>query len=352
MRVGFFVLGLIVLAACTGSKRMTAASDARQGREVACIGFWNLENLFDTIDNKGVWDTEFTPSGKRHYGTRIYYEKLTRLAEVISGIGTEITPDGVAVLGVSEVENIGVLKDLVKQERVDKRDYQIIHRNSPDERGIDVALLYQPKYFVPTNVETKSVTLFRHDGSRDYTRDVLHVEGKLLGEPMHFLINHWPSRSGGEEVSRSKRDSAAAVARRIIDKIYTKNPHAKIIVLGDFNDNPNNESILQFLKASPDKTGAKDTGLFNTTYGYYKSGIGTTAYRDAWSLFDQAIVSYPLLVADQGWKYVKTKIYNHRFMINPMGKYKGYPKRSFVGDAWQGGYSDHFPVYLYVTRKK
>ncbi len=345
------VLAFLIFESCSIAKKGHRTRVSGQ-EEVVTLGFWNLENLFDTIDQPDVRDSEFTPSGKRHYDTRIYREKLGKLAEVIAQIGKDVTPDGVAILGVSEVENYGVLKDLVKESPLKAKGFQVIHRNSPDERGIDVGMLYQPKYFHPSDVQTHPVFLYNADGSRDYTRDVLEVTGDLLGERIHYFVNHWPSRSGGEEASRWRRDSAAAVARRAINKVFAQEPQAKIFVVGDFNDNPNNESVVRFLRAGPDKHPKDRTALYNTTYHLYKSGIGSTAYRDAWSLFDQAIVSIPLLEDKKGWHLVKTGIFNRRFMINSLGKYKGYPKRSFVRDTWQGGYSDHFPVYMYVVRPK
>ncbi len=344
------LLLLALFFACSSSKKVSSLH--LNGDQIVVLGFWNLENLFDTIDQKGVRDSEFTPGGGKHYNTRIYREKLGKLAEVISKVGKDVSQDGLAVLGVSEVENYSVLKDLVEQPALKSAGYKVIHRNSPDERGIDVGLIYQPKYFHPEAVTMHTVMLYNADGSRDYTRDVMQVDGKLLGEPVHFFVNHWPSRSGGEEASRWRRDSAAAVARRAIDAIFSAEPDAKIVIVGDFNDNPNNESLVKFLKAGPDQAPKDKTKLYNSSYEMYKGGTGSTAYRDAWSLFDQAIVSIPFLQDTSGWHFVKSGIFNRRFMINRMGKYKGYPKRSFVGDRWQGGYSDHFPVFIYVVRSK
>lgn len=320
--------------------------------KVAAIGFYNLENLFDTIDEPDVRDSEFTPKGSRSWGTKLYVEKLENMAKVVADIGTDLTPDGVSILGVSEIENRKVLEDLVKEEAIADRNYQIVHHNSSDERGIDVAFLYQPKYFEVLGKKAFPVLLFRSDSSRDFTRDVLLVSGKLDGELIHLMVNHWPSRSGGEKASEHKRAAAARVCKMVTDSLIQENPDAKIILLGDLNDDPTSPSVKEVLAAKTKKSKTKSGDLYNATYDLFKKGNGTLAYRDSWNLFDQIIISEELLdEKTEGYRHYQTRIFNKKYLYQKSGRYKGYPFRTFGGDTYQGGYSDHFPVYVYLIKE-
>src|SRR5215213_9654205 len=206
--------------------------------KTAIIAFYNLENLYDTVDNPITNDEEFLPKGIRNYSTAIYLDKLSKLSTVISQIGTEINPDGPALLGVAEVENDTVLKDLIHTRQLEKKGYKIVHYDSRDIRGVDVGLLYNPKYFTVENSDKLFVQL--PGGSKDafFTRDVLWVKGKLDGETIHVYVNHWPSRSGGEERSAPARAAAAAVVKHHSDSISKLDPAAKIVIMGDLNDDP------------------------------------------------------------------------------------------------------------------
>lgn len=320
--------------------------------KIAAVGFYNFENLFDTIDTPDVNDTEFTPNGGKGWNTSKYQEKLGNLAYVINSMGTDKAAAGISVLGVSEIENVLVLEDLVAHPALEKKDFGIIHHDSPDERGIDVALLYRKNHFTVENTETFYVELFRDDGSINYTRDVMLVSGFLDGDKMHFLVNHWPSRSGGEKRSEGGRAKAADVNRMVLDSLYANEPDAKIIVMGDLNDNPTNVSVTEHLGAANKMKELKHKDIFNPMGELFKKGYGSNAWRDSWSLFDQVIVSKPLLEnKNNGYKFFKAEIHSKQFLKQPIGQYKGYPFRTFVGSAYQGGYSDHFPVYLYLIKE-
>lgn len=324
--------------------------------KLVCIGFYNLENLFDTIvdpDTSKILQDDFTPDGAHAYTAERYQQKLENLSLVISKMGTEMSPDGPAILGVSEIENRQVLEDLVKMPLIKDRNYKIAHYESPDRRGIDVGLLYQEKYF--TLESTKSIKLHNPEDPDFRTRDQLLVSGELDGERMHFMVAHWPSRRGGQKRSAPKRVLAAQTGKAAIDSIKQAEPNAKVIYMGDLNDDPTNGSVKDVFntKSKPEKV-TKDAHFFNPMEPFFKKGIGTLAWRDSWNLFDQLICTKPLVTAEKDYstyKFYKAVVYNEEFLKNKEGSYKGYPKRTYVGTTWQGGYSDHFPVYLYLIKE-
>lgn len=317
---------------------------------VASIGFYNLENLFDTINNIELMNsTEFTPEGTNKWTSKRYHEKLTNMAFVISEIATDVTPDGIAILGVSEIENRGVLEDLVKEEKIKQRNYQIVHYDSPDARGVDVGLLYQPKYFKVTN--SRSHTLHMADTGFK-TRDQLVVSGLLGDEMIHVIVNHWPSRRGGEKASRPNRNAAADLTRSIVDSLLAMDKNAKILVMGDLNDDPVNQSVKDHLKAKGREDELQPQDMFNPMFRLYKDGIGSLAYDDAWNLFDQIIISQGLLGSDKStWKFYNAKVFSKNYMKQKDGAYAGYPLRTFAGGVYMNGYSDHFPVYVNLVKE-
>jgi hypothetical protein len=326
-------------------------SFSQQQYKVACIGFYNLENLFDTVDDTLINDEEFLPEGLRKWTPDVYEEKKRNLARVISELGTELTPDGVAILGVAEIENRFVLEDLVKQPAIVSRNYQVVHHDSPDRRGIDVGLLYQPKYFTVTGSRAIPLLIYSDDGERIYTRDILHVAGLLDGEPLHVLVNHWPSRRGGEAATQPFRNAGALICKNVKDSLLQIDPNAKVIVMGDLNDDPTSPSVKKVLAAKGKKPDVKDGDFFNPMFDYFKKGIGTLAYRDAWSLFDQIILSEGLVDEDQaGFRFYKAQVYNENYLIQKTGQFKGYPYRTFDFDNYIAGYSDHFPVFVYLLK--
>lgn len=329
---------------------MTNVTLYAQSVQKVSVGFYNLENLFDTIDTPDVRDSEFTPSSEKGWNTQKYNEKIGNMAKAISGIATDIMPDGLAVIGVCEVENIGVLQDLVKHPLLKDRNYQIVHYNSPDRRGIDVALLYQPKYFQLEN--SLHIPLTREDDFGFRTRDQLLVTGELEGEKVHFLVNHWPSRSDGEERSRPLRNAAGDLSRSIVDFVLGLDPKAKIMVMGDLNDDPSNASVMEHFKASGDKALVPEGYFYNPFALLHKPDTyGSLAYRGKWNLFDQIMVS-PALVKSKRkrWHITDASVYNAAFLKNTDGKYKGFPFRTYAGNHYLGGYSDHLPVYIILEK--
>ena len=318
--------------------------------KVATIAFYNLENLFDTLDTPDKKDIEYTPEGLKKWDSKKYYSKLKNMSEVIAQIGTDVAKIPPAVIGVSEIENRAVLEDLVKTPALAKYNYKVIHYESPDRRGVDVGLLYQASMFEVT--KTTSTTL-KVEGMDDFrTRDQLVVSGLLDGEKIHIIVNHWPSRYGGEKRSKPLRNAAADLTRSLADSLMKIDENAKIIIVGDLNDDPINESLIKHLKAKKTVDQTKPGELYNTTYPLFQKGLGTLAYRDGWNLFDQIIVSYSLLGKDKSsFKLYKTKIFNDDFLKQKNGRYKGYPLRTHAGGVYKNGYSDHFPVYLFLIKE-
>ena len=301
------------------------------------IAFYNLENLFDTLNDPHTLDDDFTAKGKLHWDEGRYAKKLKKLAKVISKLGKAETGQSPSIVGVAEVENKKVLQDLIDQKSLRKLDYGLVHFNSPDERGIDTALLYRKSDFEVLN--SRAITLYVENdpGVRDYTRDILHVKGKLNGMSVHILVNHWPSRRNGAETTEYKRVAAAVKNREIIAEILVKEPEARIIVMGDFNDNPHSEAIKNHLVQAD---------LYNPMVFLLTRYEGSLNHRFNWHLFDQIILSNNWMKAyDNPLEYVKSDIYSEHYLTEYEGKYKGNPFRTYAGPNYLGGYSDHFPVY-------
>jgi hypothetical protein len=313
------------------------------------FAFYNLENLFDTINDPLINDEDFLPDGSYAYTTKVYQQKLDKLTEVLSQLGTNKNADGFALCGVAEIENESVLQDLIKQPKLINRKLKIVHFDSPDGRGIDVALLYNPKYFKVTGYQALPVILKEDGGFKEKTRDVLWVTGKVNGETVHVFVNHWPSRRGGEAATAPKRQAAAAISRKIIDSLSKIDPLVKCVVMGDLNDDPTNKSITEVLKAKGKISKMKKGDLYNPFTDFYLQGIGTMAYNDAWGLFDQIIITDGFInKKGTGLKYESAEVFNRSFVIEKFGQYKGYPKRAFVGSVWNEGYSDHFAIMIYL----
>lgn len=317
------------------------------------VAFYNLENLFDTINSEGVNDDDFTPQGINKWTSGRYWLKISRLAEAISRIGED---DGIkggpAILGVSEIENRAVLQDLVSHPLLKNSNYQIVHYDSPDLRGVDVALLYQPRYFRVTSSNSPELIIFDENNSRVYTRDQLVVTGIFDTETISFIVNHWPSRSSGEMITRPRRNSAATLTRHLVDSLLTIDNNAKVVVMGDLNDDPVNESLRKFLKASDEPDKLKNGELFNCMYPLFKKGVGSLYYQDGMNMFDQIIVTPALLGKDySSYKYYTSRVFNKTFLVQADGQYKDYPLRTYTGTTFQGGYSDHFPVYILIVRE-
>ncbi len=320
--------------------------------KVGIVAFYNLENLFDTINDPVKNDEDFLPAGSYHYTGKVYEDKMRKLTEVLSQIGTDISPDGFSLLGVAEIENDKVLEDLVAQPEFANRHLKIVHYDGPDDRSIDPALIYNPKYFKVKHSEPLFVRMENSDGTLHYTRDVLWVSGLYDGEMIHVFVNHWPSRRGGEEASAAARASAASVSKRVIDSLMKIDPQTKVFVMGDLNDDPTSPSVAKVLGAKGDLKSVKNGELYNPWVDFINKGIGTLAYNDSWNLFDQIMLSSGFLKKEQkGFFYHGAHIFNKQFMVTKTGRYKGYPMRTYDGNIYNGGYSDHFPTYCVFLKE-
>ncbi len=315
------------------------------------IGFWNVENLYDTINDPQKQDEEFTPEGTNVWVGSRYRTKINHLAKVISQMATDVTPDGLAIIGLCEIENKNVLKDLVADTQLKARNYQIVHFDGPDARGVDPALLFNPNYFKLTKAVPYRVTLITDSAHK--TRDQLLVTGSLYGDPVAIIVNHWPSRRGGEMASRPNRIVAAKMCRHIADSITKVSPDTKIMIMGDLNDDPTNESVKKHIKTYGDIHRTRDDEYFNPMESLFKQGIGSLAWEDAWNLFDQILVNKNLLPTGySSFQYYNVRIFNKPYLKSDYGNFKGYPFRTYSGGAYTAGYSDHFPVFILLAKEK
>lgn len=349
----FFSRSILLLAVTLVAISQSSFSQNKQ-YQVVTAAFYNLENLYDTINDPNKNDEEFLPTGTKNYTGKVFLEKLDRLAEVISKLAVETTPDGPAILGVSEIENRSVLEALTKHPLLASRNYRICHHDSPDLRGVDVGMLYNPKYFVPLKTHSINVPLVSESGNPIKTRDILWVEGYLMGEKIHVFVNHWPSRRGGEERSSPLRQKAASICRGTIDSISIAEPGAKAFIMGDLNDDPMSPSVKKVMNATGNAEKMSAEQMYNPFEPFYKKGIGTLAWQDSWNLFDQIIFTPTWIksATNEGWFFSRAEVFNRSFLTQKTGNFKGYPLRTYVGNEYQGGYSDHFPVIVYLYREK
>lgn len=313
------------------------------------IAFYNLENLFDTINNNGKYDREFSPAGSYKWDSYKYRSKINNLGYSISQMTTKTTPMGPAVIGVSEIENITVLQDLVNDKHIKDWNLRIIHHDSPDARGVDVSLLYNPRFFRPINVTNHRLSVPELPNFR--TRDQMCVVGLLDGARIAVIVNHWPSRRGGEKESSWLREAAAALTKSIADSLYRIDPKIGVIVMGDLNDDPHNKSVSQTLGASKKAADVYKGGFYNPFWEKLDKGIGSYIYRGGWDLFDQIIVNKNLVDGACGVKFHSAEVLNKPFLLQGDGQYKGYPHRTFSGGAWLNGYSDHLPTEIFLVKE-
>ena len=312
-----------------------------QEGHVHSIAFYNTENYFDAIDDPNTFDDDYTPEGRMQWTEALVRQKSEQLAKVISQIGKATTQHAPLLIGLAEIENYKVLKQLTSNRLLYPYDYDIIHVESPDYRGIDVALLYQSKFFRPAAKKAYRLTLTDSDhGYKRTTRDLLVVSGYLNHQLISILINHWPSRRGGKQKSAQHRFKAAQLHKKITDSLFRKNKDAFIISIGDYNDNPNDKS-LQWIE------GKKNNRLIYPMRMMAKKGEGSLAHNDRWYLFDQILFS-------SAWKQKKslqllqTAIFSPANLYTKRGRYQGYPFRTKVNGDYLEGYSDHFPVYAII----
>ncbi len=305
------------------------------------VAFYNVENLFDTINDPAISDTEFLPEAEKQWTEKRYHKKLSNLAKVIAAIPSPELPD---LVGLCEVENKMVVLDLTKQQEISNAGYQIVHNDSPDRRGIDVALLYKPGHFSVLKHQSFTAPLVT---SGNPTRDVLYVTGVARKtDTLHIFVNHWPSRYGGVEKSAPNRNAIAKLVRTKIDSLQQADPDAKIVVMGDFNDNPDDTSVEEILGGAtiPEET---EKPLYNLHSAAYSRGEGTFNYKGTWSMLDQILVSWSLRDSATGLHCPADAggILREPWMIYTSKKGVEYPNKTYGGPSYYGGYSDHLPVY-------
>ena len=311
----------------------------KKKKHLHTIAFYNLENLFDTEDDPDTLDDDFTPKGFKKWSKKRYKRKLYKLAKTISEIGIKDTQNSPVLIGVAEVENQKVMEDLISAEPLRNLPYQFVHYDSPDERGIDTALIYNKEVFEVINSEAITLMIFEEDGTRDTTRDILYVHGKLNGEEVHVFVNHWPSRRDGDIETSHKRIKAAETIKEFMEGI--EDNHTQIpnyIIMGDFNDDPSSESIKTLMECEH---------LYNPMEKLLSPERGSANYRRSWMLFDQILVSHNFFNYEKGThSFAHANIFDDRFLTEFKGKFKGPPYRPYAGRKYIGGYSDHFPVYI------
>ncbi|MGY5354956.1 endonuclease/exonuclease/phosphatase family protein [Wenyingzhuangia sp. IMCC45467] len=321
---------------------------------VQTVAFYNLENLFDTINDTTKMD-ELSPMMEiKSNRKEIYLDKLSKLSNVLCEIGREQNNLPPSIIGVAEVENRKVLEDLIATPPLANYNYGIIHFDSPDQRGIDTAILYNKEVFKPTHSEAIPANLYNNN-KIVYTRDILWATGFLLNEKIHILVNHWPSRRGGAKKSSILRERVAKRNLDVIANIHEDEPNAKIIGLGDFNDSPTDKSFKKVLKTKASKNKLQKGDLYNPFEEMFKEGFNTLVYQGDLFLFDQIFFSDNYITLNKDYsefRFYKAGIHNPSYMTLKNGKYKGSPKRSFSGSTYIGGYSDHYPVYSYLLKEK
>lgn len=331
----------------------------------------SLKYLETTEDYKGEWSDslllgkkvirhqiladDFTENSPKNWNKEKYNQKLANESKVISELGRQYTNDNPVIVGLLEVENRQVIQDLIDQPALAKGNYGIVHYNSYDARGIDIAIIYQKNRFKLTESFVKDIKIFNDEGRRNYTRGVLVIKGLLDGEKIAVFMNHWPSRSGGEAKSLPRRAAAAKVLKEEMDKVRAEDPERKLFAMGDFNDDPVSPSVKKILGAVGDPTQLSDKSpYYNLMAKLYKAGVASLAYRDAPNLFDQIIISQNLYSAGKitpTYTIYKAEIFAPSYLINNQGQWKGYPLRSWDGDRFTGGFSDHFPAVSVVQKE-
>ncbi|MES2560077.1 MAG: endonuclease/exonuclease/phosphatase family protein [Bacteroidota bacterium] len=329
----------------------TATQFSVKAQKQFCVGFYNQENLFDTIDDPHKNDNEFLPAGKNSWNTEKYLNKLDHMSRVIASMNDG---KGADVLGMCEVENSAVLKDLTATATLRKIGYGFVHFEGPDERSIDNALLYQSKKIsVLTSV---AYPVIFNENLNSKTRDILLV--KLLDKKTKasfiVLVNHFPSRLGGETESAPKRNNAASILRGIYDSISKADPSMPVLMVGDFNDYPSNESMGKVLNAKAHIAELNSNDLFNAMYELHEQKKGSHYYRGEWGTLDQIIMSNNIVncTGKVCYKPASVTIYKQDWMLEQEGKYKGAPLRTFAGSKYTNGYSDHLPVYVILELRK
>ena len=318
------------------------------------VAFYNQENLFDTIHDEGKNDYDYLPNGSYHWNKMKYEHKLANMARVLLELGEDrLRGVGASVIGMSEVENSRVLDHLIAQPAMKERGFKYVHIEGADKRGIDCALLYNPRFFTPTKSFLQPYVTERDQDRGFATRGFLTVQGTLAGDPLTVIVCHWPSRASESYY----RELAARQVRSLVDSIQAADPEQRIIVMGDMNDDPDNASMAKWLKARRKIKGVGKGEFFNPWWDTLRSnGQGTLTYQGAWNLFDQIVLSHNLL-DPKGHKdyshltFSSHQIFTRKYLIQQSGRYKGSPLRTTAGGTWLDGFSDHLPTVVYLVKE-
>lgn len=340
MKRGLLAFGLFIVFS-------VIATAQEKKYELYSTAFYNLENLFDTIHDRGKNDFEYLPDGKNKWNSVKYEAKLKNMAEVLSQLSTNLLPMGPAVIGVSEIENRRVLEDLLKQPALSSRGYEIIHYEGPDRRGVDCAFFYNPNLFKLDASKLSPYTTLTNDTTYK-TRGFLIASGTISSEKIHFIVNHWPSRAAASPA----RERAGEQVRILKDSLLQAFPESKVVIMGDMNDDPMDKSMAVSLGAKRKQADVGESDLYNPWWDTLKKGTGTLMYDGRWNLFDQIVFTGNLLGNDRSaLKYYRHEIFAKDYMMQTEGRYKGSPKRTHAGGVWLNGYSDHLPVIVYFIKE-
>jgi len=356
MKRSFIVAALLIL--------MSLSASAQKTQQNYVIGFYNLENLFDTYDDPVKNDSEFLPEGKNKWTQAKYEKKLHNMAKVIRSMADN-NKRWHTILGISEIENRLVIEDLVSQPEIADANYQIVHYDSPDRRGVDVALLYKPDQFTYLDSESipfdfnSDIDFSDTDTSYFKTRDILMVHGLIAGEHFAFYVAHLPSRIGGK--GGNLRSRGAEIIYNHSREMEAKYPGIKIVAMGDMNDNPTDDSMAKYLHGQERLENVTPTEFFSPYISMLKAGYGSLCYQGVWSIYDLELVNYNLAHAPDGGLKIQPVTKNHGkeyygvvfkrpWMTTQKGQYKGYPFRTFSNGAFVGGYSDHYPTYIVIGK--
>lgn len=320
-----------------------------QGKKYAVfsVGFYNLENLFDTHHDTGKNDFEYLPDGKMKWTDEKYNSKLANMSQVISEMSADMLPMGLSIIGVSEIENDRVLDDLIHQKSLASRNLKFVHIEGPDRRGVDCGVIYNPRFF---QVESQCLVPYVSSDTTFKTRGFLVVRGKLGGDDFSVIVNHWPSRFSGSPF----REVAGRQVKAVKDSLMALNSKMKIVIMGDMNDDPDDASMKTELGAKREQNEVKaPSDLYNPWWNTLRSkGVGTLQYRGNWNLFDQIVINGNLLGKDRSsLKFLKNEVFRRDYMMQTEGNYKGYPKRTHAGGIWMNGYSDHLPTIIYLIKE-
>jgi len=303
--------------------------------------FYNLENFFDTFDDPDTLDDDYTPKGFMHWVKRRYFSKASKIAKTLSKIGKKDTGSFPALIGVAEVENKRVLRDIIHSPSLKKKNLGFIHYESSDLRGMDVALIYDKEKFTLLDSKVYPIELYNNKGESYHTRDILYCKGNLEGVPVHVFVNHWPSRREGDLESNQKRNLASRILRQQIDYIKYEEEEPYIILMGDFNANPLDNCIKSLMQHD----------FFNPSISLFQNGKGSTFRHKKPLMYDQMMFTYNFKNNDSSLNFNYFSIYTPGFLVTWKGKFKNLPFRTYLGKKYQNGYSDHFPVYSVINKK-